>query len=140
LPDFIGRVRCPSAAIAATFTRPLVVGSSGADVTALQQILQQQGYLSTSPTGYFGPLTAKAVAAFQTTHNIEPLGGVGPLTRNILNGLVGTAQHEPTASSCPLILNRPLVVGSSGADVTALQHILVSWASFPPPRQGTSAI
>lgn len=62
---------------AATFTRPLVVGSQGSDVTALQQILNSQGFLSTTPTGYFGALTAKALAAFQTAHNIDPLGGVG---------------------------------------------------------------
>jgi hypothetical protein len=38
---------------ASTFTRPLVVGSKGSDVSALQQILVNGGYLSTAPTGYF---------------------------------------------------------------------------------------
>jgi peptidoglycan hydrolase-like protein with peptidoglycan-binding domain len=58
----------PSTATAATFTRPLIQGSTGSDVTALQQILQQQGYLSSSPTGYFGQLTSAALAQFQTAH------------------------------------------------------------------------
>jgi peptidoglycan hydrolase-like protein with peptidoglycan-binding domain len=67
----VALVLLPSLVTAATFTRPLVVGSQGADVTPLQQILVRQGFLSFQPTGYFGPLTAKAVAIFQTAHGIE---------------------------------------------------------------------
>jgi hypothetical protein len=45
---------------AATFTRPLIIGSKGSDVSALQQILKSEGYLSGNVTGYFGSLTAAA--------------------------------------------------------------------------------
>jgi peptidoglycan hydrolase-like protein with peptidoglycan-binding domain len=49
----------------ATFERPLTIGSRGADVSALQQYLKEQGYFSYPQiTGYFGPYTWKAVAAF----------------------------------------------------------------------------
>ena len=110
---------------AATFTRPLVVGSQGSDVTALQQILNSQGFLSTTPTGYFGALTAKALAAFQTAHSIDPLGGVGPLTRTLLNTLVSSNNPSTTASvptspstSSPtatsFVFTRALVQGQSG--------------------------
>lgn len=54
-------------------------GSS--DVTALQEFLQAQGYLKTSATGYFGPLTLKAVEAFQLDNDISATGYVGILTR-----------------------------------------------------------
>src|SRR5258708_2822611 len=40
-----------------SFTRDLTVGSRGADVTALQNLLGSKGYLSVAATGYFGQLT-----------------------------------------------------------------------------------
>src|SRR5882724_7643360 len=111
----------PSATKAATstlpFTRPLIQGSTGTDVTALQQILVTQGYLNTTPTGFFGAQTAAALAKFQTAHSIEALGGVGPQTRNLLNTLSGaTAVVPPTSGSCTLTLTRSLSLGSSGSD------------------------
>ncbi|MGB9115097.1 peptidoglycan-binding protein [Bradyrhizobium sp.] len=87
----------------AVFTHALTEGQSGADVTELQHVLIQQGFLGAgNDTGYFGPLTAKAVAAFQAAHNIDPLGGVGPLTRAVLNALlptVASSQNIPSTNS-----------------------------------------
>jgi hypothetical protein len=70
-----------SAFAADTFTRSLTVGSRGADVTALQNVV------GISPaTGYFGNFTLAAVKAYQTAHGISPVSGyVGPLTRSVLN-------------------------------------------------------
>src|ERR1700687_2483999 len=84
----------PTLASAATFTRPLIVGNTGSDVTALQQILVQQGYLSATPTGYYGSLTAAAVVKFQTAHGIEAFGGVGPKTRALLNSLTRSSTDK----------------------------------------------
>lgn len=65
-----------------TFTRNLTVGSRGADVTALQQILITGGYLNiTTPTGYFGPLTKAAVAKWQAAVGLPATGFFGPLSR-----------------------------------------------------------
>src|SRR3989344_4684953 len=61
--------RCP------IFTRTLAQGTTGDDVTQLQQ------YLGVSPTGYFGPMTAKAVSAVQADAGISQVGIVGPATR-----------------------------------------------------------
>src|SRR3990167_3028429 len=58
-----------------TFTRTLAQGATGNDVTQLQQ------YLGVSPTGYFGPMTAKAVAAVQADAGLSQVGIVGPATR-----------------------------------------------------------
>lgn len=70
-----------AAAPAYTFTRNLTVGSTGADVTALQT------KLGVSPaTGYFGAITKAAVVAYQTANGIVPASGyVGPLTLAKLN-------------------------------------------------------
>jgi peptidoglycan hydrolase-like protein with peptidoglycan-binding domain len=61
-------------------------GVSNPDVVALQNRLVTDGLLTDgSNTGYFGPLTKAAVQAYQTKHNLSPLGVVGPATRNLLN-------------------------------------------------------
>src|SRR5438874_2255096 len=75
----------PALALAQTLSRPLALGSEGADVTNLQKILQSQGYLTAAPSGYFGPLTKLAVQKFQKAHGIPALGGVGPATSAVLS-------------------------------------------------------
>lgn len=67
------------------FTQSLKIGSSGSDVTALQNVLIVLGLLQSQPTGYFGSLTMAAVEKYQTSHNISATGTVGPLTRAALN-------------------------------------------------------
>ncbi len=68
-----------------TFTQFLDLGGRGDEVTALQQKLTVLGIYSGPVTGFFGPLTAAAVKAFQIAHNIDPKGYVGPATRTALN-------------------------------------------------------
>jgi len=72
-------------------TRTLALGMSGEDVKALQALLASD--LDIYPegliTGFFGPLTEKAVKKFQARFGIEAVGIVGPLTRNTLNSLFG---------------------------------------------------
>jgi len=70
-----------AASCAASFTRNLTVGSTGADVTALQTKLGV-----TPATGYFGAITKAAVVAYQTANGIAPAAGyVGPITLAKLN-------------------------------------------------------
>ncbi|MDO8594424.1 MAG: Ig-like domain-containing protein [bacterium] len=71
---------------APTITRRLGVASRGNDVKALQ------AFLGVEATGYFGPMTRKAVQEFQEKYGIakkgdQGYGDVGPLTRTILKGL-----------------------------------------------------
>lgn len=83
-----------SATTGTTFTRNLTVGSSGADVTALQT------KLGVSATGYFGSLTKAAVMSYQTANGIPSTGYVGPLTRAQLNaGSVVTTGGTTTGGS-----------------------------------------
>jgi hypothetical protein len=72
-------------------TRNLSYKSRGEQVITLQTILIQQGYLTGSPTGYFGILTFKAVKDFQRAHNINPTGLVGPFTRAMLSKLTANS-------------------------------------------------
>ncbi len=83
------------------FARELSLGSNGADVTALQDILSADGYLAlATPTGYFGVLTKAAVVKFQAAHSIRATGYVGPLTRAVLNtGTIPTIAQENISMS-----------------------------------------
>ncbi len=67
------------------FSRQLLIGSVGADVTALQKILAAEGLYSGPITNKFGALTAAAVKKYQKLHGLKQLGTVGPGTRAILN-------------------------------------------------------
>jgi peptidoglycan hydrolase-like protein with peptidoglycan-binding domain len=75
-----------------TFSNNLTVGSRGADVTALQQILISGGFLTavSAPTGYFGPATKAALAAWQSNKGISPaVGYFGPITRAAMSSVSG---------------------------------------------------
>lgn len=68
----------------ATFGRTIDIGAQGEDVIALQEILQRKGFLTMPPgvaKGYFGTLTHNAVARYQTSVGLAPVGIFGPLTR-----------------------------------------------------------
>ena len=70
------------------FTKQLKTGSTGTEVSALQDILSYYGYYKFTSTGYFGPITKNAVIAFQKANTLYPYPGeVGPKTREVLNVL-----------------------------------------------------
>lgn len=62
----------------------LTVGSTGANVTALQNYLIGMGYsIPAGATGYFGSQTQAALAAYQAAKAISPaVGYFGPITRS----------------------------------------------------------
>ena len=64
------------------YAQDLAVGSQGADVAALQQMLIDGGYLKISePTAYFGSVTKTALSAWQKANSINPSGYFGSLSR-----------------------------------------------------------
>lgn len=76
------------------FKRGLQFGSTGDEVRLLQEILSKDKmiYPEGMITGYFGPLTEKAVKRFQEKYNIANIrdsgyGYVGPKTRGVLNSI-----------------------------------------------------
>lgn len=83
-------------------TRNLYRSIKGDDVKILQNFLISQGHLqavslgTSNATGFFGPLTERAVQSFQKTQSIisygTPIttgyGSVGPLTRSRINTLL----------------------------------------------------
>lgn len=89
------------AGAAGAFNTNLTVGSTGADVVALQTALVNAKYL-TMPAGvamgYFGSRTQAAVKLFQAANGVPNTGFVGPLTRGVLNGTTAA----PVAVACPV--------------------------------------
>jgi putative chitinase len=79
--------------------RTLRVGTTGADVSALQKKLVELGFDCGAESGTFGPGTQAAVTAFQRSKGLLPDGVVGPITATAL-GL--TAPPEP-ASAIPAV-------------------------------------
>jgi peptidoglycan hydrolase-like protein with peptidoglycan-binding domain len=67
--------------------RNLKQGMSGEDVSALQAILAADPtlYPEGLVSGFYGALTARAVAKFQSKHGFEAVGFVGPKTLKKLN-------------------------------------------------------
>ena len=89
LAALVSLVAIPLLASALTFTRPLAFGSSGTDVSVLQQYLKDQGYFHYPDiTGYFGPYTWRALAAFQWDNKLEPVGYLGPKSELALNKIL----------------------------------------------------
>lgn len=87
-----------------TFKKTLKFGSRGTDVTELQQILIDEGFLDIDePTGYYGSLTRTAVMDLQEENDLPRVGVVGPLTRAILNDVLegGTATPAPAPTPTP---------------------------------------
>lgn len=54
-------------------------------ITTLQKKLKNLGYFKVKPTGYFGPITKKALQLFQKSQGIEMTGKLGPITQQALN-------------------------------------------------------
>jgi peptidoglycan hydrolase-like protein with peptidoglycan-binding domain len=84
-----------------TFTRDLRFGMRGEDVRALQNYLKSAGYFTATPTGYFGPVTRAAVAAWQAANGLPSTGFFGPLSRAKYQQLVAQASPTPTPTTSP---------------------------------------
>lgn len=93
--------------VCATLERNLVRGAAGDDVRDFQEFLREEGYFSGEATGYFGPLTAGALARWQVSQGIDGAGAVGPVTREKLRIRCGGGNEyrfsaEPQRGAAPL--------------------------------------
>ncbi len=105
-------------------------------VSALQQFLAGQGF-SQPITGYFGAITYRNTARFQSEHAIYPVtGGVGPLTRAAIAQICGGTPSYPSNSLSITGVAGPttLGIGESGtwsvttnAAVNSYLSVNVNW-------------
>ncbi|MDO8552845.1 MAG: peptidoglycan-binding domain-containing protein [bacterium] len=76
------------------FNNDLTVGSSGDEVSALNQALSSSGINTTGNTSVFDENNAGDVVSFQAKYGIRQTGYVGPLTRGKLNALYGCRNNQ----------------------------------------------
>jgi len=94
----------------------LQLGDTSVAVTALQELLVKQGYLSVSvPTGYFGPLTQAAVIAFQKAKNL-PQTGVMTVPANGADILFKSVASSFSSAT----------IGSTGSHIGSVQQFLIN--------------
>jgi peptidoglycan hydrolase-like protein with peptidoglycan-binding domain len=118
-------------------------GSSGEAVKVVQQQLIALGYLKSTATGYFGPLTLEAVIAFQKAKGIDAIGIVGPKTKAALASAdVSNATPVPptpsptTNTNSSFIFTKRLEVGVSNSEVKELQKLLSTLGYFKEEATG----
>ena len=135
-----------SLAPGALAAKVLEVGSSGGDVTRVQQKLIQWGYLTGTADGKYGEKTRNAVAAFQRKNGLAADGRVGPATAAAmgvtLSGGSVTAASASIISADHRLLSKLVYAEARGETykgqvaVAAVVLNRVSSASFPNTISG----
>jgi LysM repeat protein len=113
-----------AAAVALALAGPAVAAPS-ARIAALQVALRSHGLYQGAVDGIQGPMTRKALLAFQRNHRIRATGRAGMATRCKL-GKLGT----------PLLGQRMLSRGRIGWDVTSLEFRLRPYGLAPKRIDG----
>jgi len=96
----------------AALTSQMGLGSSGSQVSALQEFLATNSmiYPEGIVSGYFGPLTRAAVIQFQVNYDIDQAGRVGPATlaqiNDVMNSGLGLDISAPIMSNMTLNVSR----------------------------------
>ncbi|MDE1970529.1 MAG: peptidoglycan-binding protein [Patescibacteria group bacterium] len=119
------------------FTTFLSQGAKSDSVVVLQTLLAHLHVYTGPITGYYGPLTAAGVRAFQAEHGIAPVGIVGPLTRGVLNTFISHDDISSLLSQTKMLsLSQNISMGSRGDEVTNLQIYLTRGGYYTGPITG----
>lgn len=96
-----------------TFDTNLSYGSTGSEVSALQEFLVDQHLLASQfVTGNFYSITLAAVKAFQTAESITPVSGYfGPISRETANSIV--AMEAPQSEGNAATTTQPVNLSQS---------------------------
>ncbi len=140
-------------------TRNLGPGTKGDDVKKLQELLaaDPDNGFTAGATGFFGPLTARAMAHFQMKHGIASTttGNVGPLTRAFFHrscglGLGNKGEGEQNDDAARVVVTGTITATSTSSitvknlqnvlktvNITASTTIKVFTSSTTPPTNGS---
>lgn len=96
--------------------------TTGGQVSALQNFLHANNYLSVNATGYFGPLTRAAVKAYQQEHGLSADGIVGVNTRAHILAANSNCYPMPVppVSYAPVVTAISPAAAASGTTVTLI--------------------
>lgn len=116
-------------------TSDLTIGSTGAQVSALQSALVAQGHLvmpAGVAMGYFGSLTKSAVMKWQAANGVSATGYFGPISRAKFNGSAGATGTVPGAT-----VGSGTTGSTSGSISTPGVEGTVTVSLNPSPASGT---
>lgn len=115
------------------FPKPLQIGDNNIHVAHLQVLLASKASLYPEGfiTGYFGPLTARAVQAFQKRYKFPVTGIADAATLKKLEKLSSIEIIRDKATPYDNALARDLTLGASGEDVSVLQQFLIRVGVYP---------
>ncbi len=102
-------------------------GDRGANVTELQQRLQNLGYSTGGIDGVYGEMTAAAVRQFQQSRQLNPDGKFGSQELAAIEGMQSLPVTQPSNSAISLA---PLAPGAENSNVTRLQERLKNEGYF----------
>ncbi len=129
---------CPAIA------RSLSFGTSGTDVSALQQYLARDAsiYPQGIVSGYFGVATKAALQRWQDTNGIvkpglEGSGTVGPRTRAALNACGSTASAVTSTKAATLASEITCNISVIPGSIRQGEKAVVSWKATGSIRSGT---
>lgn len=111
-------------------------GSSGSSVKELQEALKKLGYYNANVDSSYGPVTKKAVIAFQKRYGLAQDGWFGPVSCQKLTTVAGnsTSGSSTDVFDCP---NTSLKKGSKEkTKVTTLQKYLKEWGYYEKSVDG----
>jgi eight-cysteine-cluster-containing protein len=125
--------------------RNLTLGSVGKDVKTLQKILINLGMWDSEveATGFFGPITQRALAKFQEENKSQiglekGTGYFGQRTREFFERVAVETEEKPETPEITMKWFRNLYLGTEGDDVRALQEILIKEGIWPRPDVGAT--
>lgn len=126
----LGLLPAQAQAYAGAFFPTQSSGNRGADVTAIQYLLQHHGH-STAADGVFGASTVTAAKAFQTAKGLGADGIVGPQTWGALVPTIRSGDSGPAVRALQTELNakRRLSLPVDGVFSTAVRSAVTAFQS-----------
>jgi len=124
------------AAASTSFTTDLTIGSKGAEVTALQDMLSAGGYLvmpAGVAKGYFGALTKSAVAKWQAAKGITPAVGYFGAKSRAAAGSVTTTTTTTTTSPAVTGISTPGAEGTIAVSTATVSNATIYSGSSMQP-------
>src|SRR5213595_3146487 len=97
-------------------------GSSGPDVTELQQKLKDLGFDPNGVDGHFGPGTRDAVIAFQQSKGLQADGIAGPATLAAFNPAAAAAHSATPRAARTAVAERPKLMEAATVDRPAIRR------------------
>ncbi|MGZ4729717.1 MAG: L,D-transpeptidase family protein [Acidimicrobiales bacterium] len=125
----------PPAPVTPVPTKPLAAGSSGAEVSQLQQRLSEMGYWQPGVDGKYSSATSHAVTAFQKANGLPRNGKADAATL----AAMATAprpvpRHPQPGRTLEVDLGRQILMVINGGQVEVVLDISSGKPSTPTPR------